>query len=117
MLERELTLQNGIISKNLPKGVVWLRLGDTGKTTFNKLGCDGFLFLGLSCWVTEVKMNTEKLTQSEEKLQKWCLDNKVNYLIMRYHEKLKLWELQLAGTMFSVGSLSLGECIESLIDL
>lgn len=116
MLERELTLQEGIIQQNLPQGVTWLRLGDTGKVTRNKLGCDGFLFHGQSCWVVEVKLNNEQLTDNERKLQKWCFSKGIKYVIIRYFTDAKLWIIEITNNNWICNGISLNACVEELID-
>lgn len=116
MLERELTLQEGIIQQNLPDGVTWLRLGDTGKVTRNKLGCDGFLFHGQSCWITEVKLNNEKLTDNERTLLDWCIVNSIKYIILRYFPDVKLWIIHVATSNWTCSGSTLSECVEELLD-
>jgi len=101
VLERDLTLSNGVIAKNLPKGFFWMRLGDTGGIARNKLGCDGFLWFKNHAWPTEVKVGNGKLTESEEKMKSWCKERYITYLILRYHEKYNLWELELADMSLS----------------
>lgn len=116
MLERDLTLSNGVIAKNLPKGFYWLRLGDTGGIARNKLGCDGFLWFKNHAWPTEVKVGNGRLTESEEKMKSWCKDRFITYLILRYHEKYSLWELELADMSLSYSGGNLGEVVENLIE-
>lgn len=117
MLERDLTLSNGVIAKNLPKGFYWMRLGDTGGIARNKLGCDGFLWFKNHSWPTEVKVGNGKLTDSELKLKEWCKEKSIIYLILRYHEKLGgIWELELADMSLSYTGSNLGEVVENLLD-
>lgn len=101
MLERDITLNNGFLAKSLPAGFSWMRLGDTGGITRNKLGCDGFLWLKNACWPVEVKIGNGKLTESEEKTKNWCKERGILYLIIRFHEKLDLWELEIADMSLS----------------
>ena len=117
MLERELTTSNGLIATNLPAGFYWMRLGDTGGMSRNKLGCDGFIWFNNHCWPTEVKIGNGKLTESEEKLKEKCREHNILYLILRYHEKHGgLWELELADKSLIYTSMKLGEVFESLIE-
>ena len=116
MLERELTLQEGIIQQNLPQGATWLRLGDTGKVTRNKLGCDGFLFHGRSCWITEVKLNNESLTENEKKLMEWCYSKGIKYIVLRYFTDIKLWVIEITGDNWTCSGTTLSECVEELLD-
>jgi len=114
MLERELTLSDGTIAKNLPKGFTWLRLGDTGGKEKNKLGCDGFLFHGTECWITEVKVGNGKLTDNEHKLMVWCLERRISYIILRFFPDNNLWAIDIEKDRFADVDLKI--CIESLID-
>lgn len=117
MLERDLTLANGVISSNLPQGFSWFRIGDTGSMSRNKPGCDGFIFFKNHAWPTEVKVGNGKLTESEEKMKNWCKEKGIYYLILRYHEKHGgLWELEIADMSLSYTSMKLGEVIEPLIE-
>lgn len=116
MLERELTLQEGIIQQNLPQGVTWLRLGDTGKVTRNKLGCDGFLFHGQSCWITEVKLNNEPLTENEYRLLKWCYSKGIKYIVLRFFTDARVWVIEVTNDNWSCSGTTLSVCVEELID-
>lgn len=117
MLERELTTSTGVIASNLPKGFYWMRLGDTGGMSRNKIGCDGFIWFNNHSWPVEAKIGNGKLTESEEKMKNWCKERNILYLILRYHEKHNgLWELELADKGLSYTSIKLGEVFESLIE-
>jgi hypothetical protein len=113
MLERDLTLQNGTISKLLPRGVSWLRLGDEGKVSRNKLGCDGFIFHGSECWITEVKIGNGKLTDNEFKLRTWCSVNKTNYIVIRFFPDYPIWIIENGQEDYTDKDLAV--CIEELI--
>jgi len=121
MVERDLTLENGLINKQLPPGFYFFRIADSGKREFNKTGFDGFLmFYNKYCWPVEVKITNKisslkKLTSNEEKTAERLKSKKIKYMILTYVINLNVWVMQFYGEESQqVGTLE--QLMEDLID-
>jgi len=118
LLERDLTKTNGLINKSLPLGWYFYRFPDTGGRKRNPQGCDGLLMFGKHvAYFLEVKIGNGKLTESEQKLFKWCHDNKRPYFLLRYYEKENLWVMEdLVFNNIKVNTGNLKDIVEELVD-
>ena len=72
MLERELTKENGLIAKSLPKGWRWKRIADTDSRRRHGAGFDGILWYGRYGVEVEVKVGNKPMTETEEKEREAC---------------------------------------------
>lgn len=115
-LEREITVKNGTLAKNLPKFFYWQRLPDLPMKNQHRKPYDGLLWFKNRCWPIEVKMGSSKLTEGEIKAGEEFGLNEIEYLVLRYYQQHKLWILEKFGKEWSREGQDLRLLLEELVD-
>jgi hypothetical protein len=115
VLEREITSQNGIISKNLPENVHWLRIADSMKSSQHAKPFDGILFIKNFCWPLEVKIGSSKLTEGEIKYAEKCRKYNTEYIVLRYYDKYNAWSVEIYGSDVTMEYIKLKDCLDWII--
>ena len=83
-LERELTVQGGVIDLLIPGGWVWKRLPDSIHNQRTGIGFDGILFASPVVLPVEVKIGLKKLTPKEDAFKDKLTDLGYSFMVLRW---------------------------------
>lgn len=102
MLERDLTSQNGVITKLLPCNWVWTRIPDLPHKHRGSMGFDGVLWNITGGWPVEVKIGWAKMSVKELEMRRKFSEVGIRYIILRYFEEHpNSWVVELDNKVFS----------------